>query len=118
MRPFLLHEGLAIESKLSYPGELIGDGQQPMLSDVAVANLTATSAEIQWTTNEHSDSFVVIGTATSNLSDRFGTPLLDLNHSVLLTGLSPGAVYHYQATSTDRDGMTGSSNVLDLMIPG
>jgi len=113
-KPFLLHQQTLVLQPLSYPGDLVGDQMAPILEDVQSMNITATSAQILWTTNEYSDSLVRMGTKPGNWSLQEMSALLDLNHSINITGLLPGTVYYYQAMSTDRDDNRGESAVLEI----
>jgi PGF-pre-PGF domain-containing protein len=80
------------------------DTTPPVISNVAVTDVTTTSARITWTTNEPSTSQVEYGTTTA-----YGTltpldPTLVTSHSVALTGLSPGTTYHFRVISIDAAG--------------
>jgi hypothetical protein len=77
----------------------------PVITDVKVTNITHTSAEVTWTTDEGGNSTVYYGNTTSlgliaedeDLPWKFKT-----SHSVLLTGLTPNATYYFDVESTDR----------------
>ena len=77
----------------------------PIISNVASSNLTTTSATITWTTDVPSTSLVNYGTTIS-----YGFSVLNstlsTNHSVTLTGLSPGTRYDFQAVSADPAGVS------------
>src|SRR5207253_2316068 len=81
----------------------------PVTSGVTATTVAATSATIQWTTNEASDSQVEYGPTTSYGS----TTTLDATprtaHSVALTGLSDGTTYHYRVKSKDAAGNLATS---------
>jgi hypothetical protein len=79
------------------------------LSSVTATSITSTSAVITWSTNLSSTSTVQYG-LTANYGN--ATPLygLTLNHSVSLTGLEPGTLYHYSVTSADPTTSTASSS--------
>ncbi len=80
------------------------DTQPPAISDVAAGGISTSEAIIEWSTDEVSDSRVQYG-LTMAYGDQ--TPL-DADpvtqHSVQLTGLSPGTVYHYRVRSADGAG--------------
>lgn len=85
------------------------DDTGPVISDVAVINITATSATITWTTDEAATSQVEYG---KNPSYGSITPLdenLVTSHSVNLTGLSAETTYHYKVSSTDASGNPAES---------
>jgi hypothetical protein len=77
----------------------------PTISNVAVSpGLTASSARVTWSTNVASDGQVEYG-----LTPAYGLltpvdPLVDVHHDMQLTGLSPGALYHYRVRSRDTAG--------------
>jgi len=68
-----------------------------------------TTVTIAWTTDVSANSVVEYG-----LTDGYGNtvtdPTLVTDHSVQLTTLSPGTIYHYRVKSTDVDGTTVSGN--------
>ncbi len=77
----------------------------PVITDVKVTNITHTSAEVTWTTDEGGNSTVYYGNTTSlgliaedeNLPWKFKT-----SHSVLLTGLISNTTYYFDVESIDR----------------
>jgi hypothetical protein len=77
------------------------DTYPPIFTYLWVSSITAHQATIGWTTNELSDSLVEYG-----LDMSYGQSVYDSNevifHSVTITGLLPGTVYYYRATSTDQ----------------
>ena len=77
------------------------DTTAPVLSNISTS---AGAMMVTWTTDEPATSRVDYGLDTG-----YGSVVEDLtltlNHSVELTGLVPGTLYHYQVSSTD-----GSSN--------
>jgi regulation of enolase protein 1 (concanavalin A-like superfamily) len=85
------------------------DGGLIAISNVA-ASPTATTATITWTTDRASTSQVRYG-ATSSYGS--ATPLdssLVTSHSVILSNLVCGSLYHYSVTSTDAGGANPSSS--------
>ncbi|MGD0797326.1 MAG: fibronectin type III domain-containing protein [Acidobacteriaceae bacterium] len=77
----------------------------PIISNVTTSTPTSTSATITWTTDVPSNSLVNYGTTIN-----FGLSVLDstlsTNHSVTLTGLSPGTRYDFQVLSADPAGVS------------
>ncbi len=91
----------AEQSSRLVAGQLLPIIAPPILSNVRVSNITATTATITWTTNVPGDTRLTYGPTASR-----GTavpPDLNFvtNHSVVLTGLTEGTVYHYLAKSRD-----------------
>ncbi len=87
------------------------DTEPPIETQVATPTITDTTATITWTTYENADSQIVYGTASgyyplqSALQDS-GQGVM--SHSVTLTGLTPGATYHYRINSRDAAGNLAS----------
>lgn len=78
-----------------------GDVTPPVISNIVVHSIAQTSAVVSWDTNEDSDSMVDYGrTADYEL----GT-VSDVNvtkiHSISLTGLTIGTLYHLRVRSKD-----------------
>ncbi len=69
-----------------------------------VANITTTSAEIAWTTDEDSDSTVRYGTAAKTFNWSESKSAMTKSHLIKLNTLSPATTYHYRVESTDASG--------------
>lgn len=69
----------------------------------------STKAEVKWTTDRESDSFIQIGT-TSEYGMTQGQLESVKSHKVVLSGLTPGTTYHFRAMWRDSDGNIGYSN--------
>ena len=81
------------------------DITSPVVTSVGSSNITLTSADIGWTTNENADNIVSYGTSTSALSFVAGSNNDSTTaHSVSLSNLSPGNTYYYQVQSRDSAG--------------
>lgn len=80
-------------------------GTVPLVnSDVSASNITETSATIAWNTNGNATSQVFYDTAShDNVADyahqTSESLSLVLTHSVSLTGLAAGTIYHYRVKS-------------------
>jgi hypothetical protein len=83
-------------------GPGVRDTTPPTISDILVSNITKTSADISWKTDEKSDSQVEYWTSPSKLSP-LDTAMV-INHLVHLTDLTPGTTYHYKTMSRDAAG--------------
>ena len=90
---------------------LEADTTDPMISGPGASNITATSADIAWTTDEPADSRADYGLTTSYGSDVTDATLVT-SHSMTLTGLTGGTEYHYKVTS--KDGSNNSASSGDL----
>lgn len=75
-------------------------------------SVSGTSATITWTTGETSDSQVQYGTTTDYGSTTPLVPSQVTSHTVTITGLQTGVLYHYRVLSRDAAGnlaMSGDS---------
>jgi len=80
------------------------DATPPVITSVAALNLTASSATITWSTDDPSTSQVEHGPSTSYGQSTPLDAMLVTSHSVALSGLSAGTVYHYRVRSKDAAG--------------
>ncbi len=68
-----------------------------------VDNISSAGARVVWVTDEPADGFVQYG-AGAGYGLSAGSPELETVHRVVMAGLSPGSVYHFQVQSADRWG--------------
>jgi hypothetical protein len=87
-------------------GGTVTDTTAPLLSQISAGDISDTTAVIQWSTDEASDSQVEYGWTLAYGSTTPLDPSMVTQHSVVLSGLSPGIMYHYRVRSAD-----GSANV-------
>ncbi|MBE0427110.1 MAG: PKD domain-containing protein [Nitrospirae bacterium] len=80
----------------------------PVISNIAVSNITRDSAAITWTTDQPADSLVEYGTTTSYGSSVKDSALIT-SHSITLANLTPGTTYHFKVTSKNVYGFSSSS---------
>ena len=74
----------------------------PVISNIQVTNITASSATVTWTTNEASNSIIKYETNYALLfPQRTDVADLVINHSVNLSGLTAGTAYYYYVLSID-----------------
>ncbi len=85
------------------------DTPPTFVSGPTVHNVTKTTAEIHWTTDEASDSCVSYGAKAGVFEFKESTQQHVLTHSVFLINLLPGTTYHYRAESTDASDNTALS---------
>ena len=86
------------------------DTTAPVISGIAVSEITANSATVTWTTDESSDSQVNYGIGSLNLSTTRDTRLVTA-HSVRLTGLKARTAYSYRVRSRDVAGNEAISSL-------
>lgn len=77
------------------------DTASPVISSVAVSNISATGATVTWTTNESADSQVSYGTTVAYGSTTTLDTSLVTSHSVVLSGLSASTLYNIAVRSKD-----------------
>lgn len=79
------------------------DATPPVISGIYAGNITTSSATINWTTDEASDTQVEYGITASygNTSALDTSPVT--SHSQTISGLSPSTQYHYRVLSRDSN---------------
>jgi hypothetical protein len=80
------------------------DKTPPVLIRIAVINITASGAMLNWGTTEKSTSQVQYGPTTAYGKLTVLDTTLTTAHSVNLTALSPNLLYHYRLLSRDEAG--------------
>jgi hypothetical protein len=86
-----------------------GDTTAPAISGRAVTARADGTASVTWQTDEASTSRVTYGTSPGALTGEASDPARATSHSVELTGLQPGATYHFRVHSTDAAGNEATS---------
>jgi hypothetical protein len=82
----------------------------PTIKDVAASRgLTASSARVTWTTDIPADAQVEYGTTLLYGQTTPLDPRMTLSHDMQMTGLAPGAMYHYRVRSRDAHGTVAVS---------
>jgi hypothetical protein len=84
------------------------DTTAPALSAIAASSITASSAQIAWTTGEAATTTVDYGTTTGYGQTATGAASVT-SHSVGLGGLAASTLYHYRVTSVDAAGNSAAS---------
>jgi hypothetical protein len=79
------------------------DVTAPKILNIMVTNITHTGATISWNTDEPSDSIVEFGNHMSYGHNRWSQSNV-IQHTIMLTGLSPDTMYHFRVSSTDPSG--------------
>ena len=86
------------------------EGSVPVISNVAISSVYTTQATITWDTDELANSTVGYDTATSSFLTEVGiATMVETDHSITLTGLTPANDYYFRVKSTDASGNTASS---------
>ncbi len=75
-----------------------------IIYDVAVTQITSSSAVVTWSTNVPADSQLEYGATPSYGSSTVRNSSLTAAHSENLTGLAPGTLYHFRVISRDGSG--------------
>ena len=85
------------------------DNLAPVISAVSASNITSTSANIVWSTDEAGDAQVEYGVTSGYGALTALDPALVRAHSQTLVNLAPNALYHYRAHSRDASGNRATS---------
>ena len=75
----------------------------PSSSNVAERNITATSAQIIWQTENPTTSWVDYSTTSGTYDISVGNDTLSTTHVVLIDGLVPGTTYYYRVRVKDAN---------------
>lgn len=100
--PGIYSTELTIKSEVPTPAADDGDRTSPRIYNIRLCDITETTADICWRTNERSTSQVRYWISPSKLSSLDKTYIT--KHRVHLTDLTPGTIYHYKTMSRDRAG--------------
>ncbi len=84
-------------------------GGLPVLSNIAVAEITAKSVTITWTTDQPCSSNVNYGPTSEYGWLEFDLTLVTA-HCITITRLTPATEYHFQCTSTNEHGTSFSAD--------
>ena len=82
----------------------------PAISGIAVSGISSTTATITWTTDLPASTQVAYGLTSSYGSTSAYNGTASTTHSVTLTGLSEGTLYHFAAKSGNITATTTSSD--------
>jgi hypothetical protein len=100
------------------PPPTAGDTTAPLISGVTAALIASTSATIVWNTDEPATCQIEYGKTKKYgmLTEQMSGDMT--SHSMTLTGLSAGAVYHYRVVSKDAAGNLAVSPDYAFTTPG
>ena len=96
--------------EFTYPRDLIGDTLPPQITDINISQAGENSTRISWKTNEFADSAVECGTNSGVYTISISNTLFVMQHSILVSGLSPDVEYFCRVSSKDLSGNLGISN--------
>ena len=85
------------------------DTMPPRFSAVTVKDITSTTATITWTASENANRQVFYGLTTDYTFATKASTVKKRGHTVILTKLLPGTLYHFQIRGTDEAGNLGVS---------
>lgn len=100
----------------TYPVELINDTFPPQISGIQGSISSQTSIQLLWLTDEYTTSQVIYGTTPGLLDQSASDVLFKEDHTLILTGLTPGFTYYYRILATDRSGNVAQSDELSVTI--
>jgi glucose/arabinose dehydrogenase len=83
---------------------IVLDTTAPTISGQTATNITGSTAQVTWTTNEPATSRVEYGLTTSYGSSTSLDPTLVMAHGVTVAGLAPNTTYNYRVRSIDAAG--------------
>jgi hypothetical protein len=93
----------------------------PVLSNVTAVVVGESSANVAWNTNEPTDAQVEYGFTAAYGSLSMVSPAMSTAHVVVLTGLTPGKMYHYRVhcrNSGGKEAVSGDAVFTMIGAPG
>jgi hypothetical protein len=103
--------GLVQGGSFNYFTPPVPDTTDPIISNIVATVTGTTTATITWDTDEPATSRVDYG-LTSGYGSNVSNGSLVTSHSINLTGLTDGTLYHYKVTSVDGSGNDAESTDL------
>ena len=94
------------------------DTTPPTISSMQAGNINDTSATINWTTDEASNSIVEYGTTQGSYPNSTWNATAVTAHSIKLTGLKPGTKHYYIVKSQDSAGNQATSSEYNFTTTG
>src|SRR5207249_8521656 len=91
-------------TRIGAPPAPPADTTPPVISSVAASNISTSGATISWATNEASESQVEYGPTIAYGQETTLDSALVTSHSVGLSGLTAGTLYHFRVKSADAAG--------------
>lgn len=97
---------------------VVVENAPPVIASVALGATAPGRAVVLWTTDKRADSQADYGPSPSYGSTTPLNPVRALKHSAELTGLAPGAMYHYRVRSRGASGVLAMSDDYVLVADG
>jgi hypothetical protein len=91
------------------------DARPPAISNVVASNVTATTAQIEWSTDEPSSARVEYGPDSTSLSGVVVDADFALTHAATLANLQPYTTYYFHVVAKDEAGNTTTSRKRSFM---
>ena len=96
------------DGNMSYASLTISGNIALVTYNISVTGIDQNDATVTWNTNGNADSTIEYGTTTG-----YGITVIaggtTGNHTISLSGLLPGTLYHYRVTSVNSDGTSAIS---------
>src|SRR3989344_782340 len=89
----------------------------PMISNIKISNIGATSTIIRWTTNVNSDSVTNFSIGKNLGTSKDPNPSV-MDHETILTDLEPATIYFFRVSSADSAGNRSFSATYQFTTPG
>jgi len=107
--------GPVISSQVAFSTGSTPDTTAPLiLGRPLVQDITDTSAEIRWQTDESSSSLVLFGIDSNSLTQIETSADFKAEHKISLTNLLPSTTYFFETQSIDLAGNNATSNVFSF----
>jgi len=81
----------------------------PAISAITISNVTGTSVQVNWSTNQASDSQVEYGTTTAYGSTTTLNSSMVTSHVVTVSGLVMNTTYHFRVRSMNAQSLVSTS---------
>lgn len=101
-------QSIIMDDNKSVTATFLPDQTPPVISNIQIIP-ASTQAIIAWNTDEPANSAVAYGLTTGYELGTVSKAPYVITHSVTITGLTPETTYHFQITSVDEHGNSGST---------
>lgn len=101
---------VAASADSTFTTSAVADTAAPVITAVAASGISTTGATVTWTTNEPADAQVEYGTSTAYGASTIVASALVTTHSLTLSSLAAGTLYHYRVKSKDAAGNLARSS--------